>query len=106
MSTHHGGTAVRPGLYLSRATWDITVVPRPGGVLPGSPATLYIRFPALVLFLLAPLLGGLYVIFLPFIGFALLARYGARRAAIELRRVWTISGLVARVSSSHRKPGP
>ncbi len=62
MIRHHGGTAVKRGFYLDRAAWEITVIPSPGGVLPGTEETRYTRVPAVALFVLAPLLGALYVV--------------------------------------------
>jgi hypothetical protein len=78
---HHGGTAVRGGFYWNLSRWTIVTIPKDGGLLPGHPEDRYLKLPVLVLLALAPLMGGLFVIFLPFIGFALVALALGRKAA-------------------------
>ena len=52
-----------------------------GGALAGDDGDRCLRVPALALLLLGPAMGFLFVIFLPFIGFALAFRELAHRAA-------------------------
>lgn len=68
-----GGDVVKGGFYWNQAKWHLENVEGKFGTLPGEEADRYARVPTLVLFLLAPLMGALFVVFLPFIGFALLA---------------------------------
>lgn len=96
MIRHHGGTAVKRGFYLDRAAWEITVIPSPGGVLPGTKETRYTRVPAVALFVLAPLLGALYVVFLPLVGFLIVFRHGLQKAVTGLRHGWTGVGAALR----------
>jgi hypothetical protein len=73
MFRHKGGDVVKGGFYWNQAKWHLENVEGKFGALPGGDDARYARVPTLMLFLLAPLMGALFVIFLPFIGFALLA---------------------------------
>ena len=73
MFKHNGGETVTGGFYWNQATWHLENVEGKVGTLPGGELTHYVRVPTLLLFVLAPLMGALFVVFLPFIGFALLA---------------------------------
>ena len=80
MFKHRGGETVKGGFYWNQAQWHLENVEGKMGVLPGSEETRYTRVPTLLLFVLAPLMGALFVVFLPFIGFALLAGMLVARA--------------------------
>jgi hypothetical protein len=75
MFRYTAGEKVKPGCYFNRTTWDITVVPRGGTVLKGAPEERYMRVPTLAFLVMAPLMGLAYAMFLPFIGFAMLASF-------------------------------
>lgn len=72
MFKHKGGDVVKGGFYWNQAQWHLENVEGKFGALPGDENARYARVPTLLLFLLAPLMGALFVVFLPFIGFALL----------------------------------
>jgi hypothetical protein len=72
MFKHKGGDTVKGGFYWNQANWHLENVEGKAGNLPGDENTRYTKVPTLLLFVLAPLMGGLFVVFLPFIGFALL----------------------------------
>jgi hypothetical protein len=72
MFKHRGGQTVKGGFYWNQAQWRLENVEGKSGLLPGDDETRYARVPTLLLFVLAPLMGALFVVFLPFIGFALL----------------------------------
>ncbi len=74
-----GGTKVRGGFYWDRTRHDLQVVPAEGGVLEGGAERRYVRVPALALLLLGPVAGGLYVVAMPVIGVALLAKNLVRK---------------------------
>lgn len=74
MNTTTGGTKVRGGFYWDKAEWEMTVVPAEGGMLPGGSERRYLRVPVVALLLLGPIMGGLFVGFLPFIGVYLLVK--------------------------------
>ena len=69
-----GGRTVPPGFYWNRAEWQVVTVSKGDGVLPGGGEERYFRIPTFTMLLLAPVMGALLVVFLPFIGFALLGR--------------------------------
>ena len=73
MTTYTGTQEVEPGLYVNTGSFRVTSVER-RGALPGAGTEHYRRVPMLVMLLLAPLLGLAFVIFLPFIGFAVMLR--------------------------------
>jgi hypothetical protein len=82
MASNHGGDAVKGGYYWNLQKWDATFVEGPAGELPGSSNEIYRRIPTLALLFAAPIMGALFVMFLPFIGIALLLQH-ITRAAIE-----------------------
>ncbi len=91
MARHTGGMKVAGGYYWSPKSWEIEVVPPEGGRLKGAPDASYVKVAFPLLFVLVPVLGGLFIVFLPFIGFALFAYAvvkkvtgGAKQAAAEL----------------------
>jgi hypothetical protein len=86
MLTHRGSARVKAGFYWSLESWSLTVLSGEGGVLPGAETHRYLKVPAALLLLLAPVMGGLYVMFLPFIGFVLVARFMLEKAGVLLAR--------------------
>jgi len=81
MKTTSGGSAVKSGYYLSRASWEIVPVRHDGERLPGGAADHYVKLPLAAVFTVMPVLGGLMVVFLPFIGLALVAKQVAKPLA-------------------------
>jgi hypothetical protein len=75
---HTGGTKVNYGFYWSAKAWDMAMVPAEGGFLPGGTDRRYTRIPTFLFLLMAPVMGALYVVFLPVAGFALLAGHALR----------------------------
>jgi hypothetical protein len=71
MARHPGGSQVRAGYYWNPRTWTVVPVRRDGGALPGASRDRWVRMPLLAVLLVLPVMGGLFVVFLPFIGFAL-----------------------------------
>jgi hypothetical protein len=80
MAKREGGMAVKHGFYWNLAKWEMQIVPKQGGVLPGGPADKYLKVPVAALLVVAPVMGGLYAFFLPFIGFAMVAGFAGRKA--------------------------
>jgi hypothetical protein len=72
MFKHKGGDVVKGGFYWNQAQWHLENVEGKSGTLPGDDQTRYAKVPTLLMFVVAPLMGALFVVFLPFIGFALL----------------------------------
>lgn len=75
-----GGHKAAAGIYWNKGSWNLVTLSGEGGVLPGNEKNEYMRIPTLAMVVLAPLLGASYVVFLPFIGFAMVADYMAKRA--------------------------
>jgi hypothetical protein len=80
MTRHQGGDRVKAGFYLNVAKWNVKALSGAGGVLPGDAADRFLRVPAALLFVFAPLMGAAYAIFLPFIGIAMVAQYLTKKA--------------------------
>lgn len=70
MTTYTGTQEVEPGLYFNAKKFSLKSIDD-RGPLPGTTDDEYRRVPMLVVLAFAPLLGLAYVIFLPFIGFAM-----------------------------------
>ncbi|HEX7596818.1 MAG TPA: hypothetical protein VF518_01315 [Polyangia bacterium] len=85
MST--SGTTVKGGFYFNPRGLEILSVNGKTGLLTGKPGANYFRIPALAVLLLAPVLGGLFVMFLPVIGFVLVGQHFARLTAMSVRRM-------------------
>jgi hypothetical protein len=79
MRTYKGGETVKAGFYWNQVKWAAEVVPAPVGALPGAEGTVYRRIAWPVLLVLAPLMGGAFAMFLPFIGVAMLVRVAAAK---------------------------
>ncbi len=78
MTTIEAGTRVRKGYYFGGASWTVQAVAQDGTVLPGDAGERYLRVPLPVVVAIAPLLGALFVVFLPCLGFVLAAQAAAR----------------------------
>ena len=90
MATFNGNSNVNPGYYLSLKTFGVEVVSEAGGKLPGSSDVKYVAVPFPALFLVVPVIGLAFLMFLPAIGFFLFAK------AVALR----VTGHVAEGASS------
>jgi hypothetical protein len=86
MTRHHGNDVVKGGFYWSPSRWEIATIPKGGGVLPGEKGVRYIRLPLVLLMLVGPFMGALYVAFLPFIGFALVLGFGGMKLLAVARK--------------------
>jgi hypothetical protein len=73
MLKHKGGDSVKAGFYWNKGRWAAEIVPAEGGALPGEPETSYYRIAWPVLLVVAPVMGGAFAMFLPFIGLYMLA---------------------------------
>ncbi len=80
MAIRIGGTAAKNGFYWNLGKWEMTMVPRQGGILPGGASERYLKVPVVALLVLAPLMGAAYAMFLPFIGFAMLFTFLGKKA--------------------------
>jgi len=74
MKTINGGSAVQGGYYISKSAWEIFPIARDGEKLPGPASEHYVKVNTATALLVMPVLGGLMVVFLPFIGLFLTAK--------------------------------
>ncbi len=81
MKTCNGGTKVRRGYYWNLRAWEVVTVGAESA-LPGGADERFVHVPLPVLFVVAPVMGGLFAVFLPFIGFAM-TFYGAGKKVAE-----------------------
>jgi hypothetical protein len=102
MTKRIGGTAAKSGFYWNLGKWEMTMVPKQGGLLPGDAGDKYLKVPVLALLFVAPIMGAVYAMFLPFIGFALLFSYLGKKAYAATRV--GVSGVAATMGSEWR-PG-
>jgi hypothetical protein len=96
MTTIDAGTRVRKGYYFSAKSWTLHPMPRDGEALPGEVGERYVHVPLLVAFVLAPIMGAAFLMFLPFVGFYLAisaalrpVTRGFRRSAAEVAATMT-----------------
>jgi hypothetical protein len=80
------GATVEGGFYFNRDRLSLVAVSGKEGTLPGNEGHRFIRIPALAVLFLAPLLGGLFVVFMPFIGFVLVLQHLGRLSLVAVRR--------------------
>ena len=66
---------VEAGFYWNRGKWAAEVIPAEGGMLPGTRDIVYTRIPWPLLLVVAPVMGGAFAMFLPFLGLGMLARH-------------------------------
>src|SRR5512133_2169510 len=102
MTKRIGGTAAKSGFYWNLGKWEMTMVPKQGGLLPGDTGDKYLKVPVLGLLVLAPIMGAVYAMFLPFIGFALVFSYLGKKAFAATRV--GVSGVAATMGPDWR-PG-
>jgi hypothetical protein len=79
----------------------VVTVAKADGPLPGSAQEQFVRIPTFAMLALAPIMGALLVMFLPFIGFVLVGREVVQRAAghakaLTRRRGFVVHGRAAR----------
>lgn len=80
MRTYTGTQDVEPGIYVNFKRLRAESIEEPGR-LPGTDVDHYVRVPMVAMLALAPLFGLAYVIFLPFIGFAMVAWLAGSKVA-------------------------
>ncbi|OFW04799.1 MAG: hypothetical protein A3H96_10315 [Acidobacteria bacterium RIFCSPLOWO2_02_FULL_67_36] len=101
----HGGDEVRFGFYWNVREWEAQIVPREGGELKGRADVTYVRLPLLALLVLAPIMGGVYAIFLPFIGIAMVLMYLAGRLRSFFKTTPPAVDATASAAEAHGKSG-
>lgn len=101
MKRYSGDQLVKKGIYLSLKRRDLVTL-EAESVLPGGSEEQYVRIPPVAMIVLGPIMGLMYVIFLPFISFAMVLGLMARKALQGLRLV---EGSLVREATLHWIPG-
>jgi hypothetical protein len=86
MTKLDGGTRVKKGYYFEMRSWELQPVACDGEALPGTAERLYFHVPLLLVFVIAPLMGAAFVMFLPCVGFYLVLEAALRPVARLFRR--------------------
>jgi hypothetical protein len=73
------GTKVESGYYWNSKSWGFAHVGVDGAAIGGDASARWVKVPTPVVLAAAPVLGGIFVVALPFLGFAALARAASRR---------------------------
>jgi len=112
MAKYAGGMLVSDGYYWNPRNWEVEVVPPEGGRLQGKAGAKYVKLPFPLLFVVVPLLGALFLIFLPLIGFALFGYAivkkvtgGVKQSAAELASTVAPGGFATGEAHFTGKPG-
>jgi hypothetical protein len=103
MAKYTNGMQVGGGYYWNASNWEVEVVPNEGGRLKGGSDARYVKVPFLALFVIVPLLGATFLMFMPLIGFGLFAHAVARKLAGAFTRGAT--ELASTVQPGHFAPG-
>jgi hypothetical protein len=75
-TTYKSGSAVPSGYYLNVSQWSVVPVAADGGALPEGKGE-WRSIPTVAALALVPILGATFLMFLPFIGFAMLFQAAA-----------------------------
>ncbi|HSN13852.1 MAG TPA: hypothetical protein VLT61_04420 [Anaeromyxobacteraceae bacterium] len=84
MTKFESNAAVKAGYYFNPITMSIVPVSRDGERLPNEKGT-WIAIPTVAALVLTPLLGAMFLMFLPMIGFVLSAEAAGKRVAGAFR---------------------
>jgi hypothetical protein len=71
MKRYNGGTKVGGGYYFNLKSWEVANIEGKEGTLPGEAKDTFLHAPLPVLFVVAPVLGIGFAMFLPLIGFVM-----------------------------------
>ncbi|HET7214294.1 MAG TPA: hypothetical protein VFL79_11935 [Terriglobia bacterium] len=101
--THKGGNETKGGFYWKKGDWEIVTVEGKKGVLPGTEQTEYLRVPTLLFIPVILAMSVVYVVFLPFIGFAMLGKAMTTKTRQEWRHFRRTAGEEMAAESSGKK---
>ena len=85
MATYAGGSSVKRGYYIDRGAFEFATVEHDGDALPGGSERRWLYLPVIAVIAVAPALGSLFFLTLPFVGFGVVA-YGLARKLIPAAR--------------------
>lgn len=87
MVKHKGGETVKGGFYWSPRRSRLEVVQSASGILAGDADAAYVRVPVLLVIPLALAMSVVFVLFLPVVGFAVLAESAYAHARVAVPRL-------------------
>jgi hypothetical protein len=100
MKRYYAGEVVKRGIYLNLKQKDLVTIEN--GLLPGENDDPYVNIPPLAMIAVGPLMGLIYVMFLPFISFAMVLGLLANKAWLGVR--WIGESLLG-VATANWRPG-
>ena len=101
--THKGGNETKGGFYWKKGDWEIVTVEGKMGMLPGIEQVEYLRIPTLLFIPVVLTMSVVYVVFLPFIGFAMLGKAVTTKTREEWRNYRHATGNQMAAQSSGKK---
>lgn len=111
MTKLNAGTPVKRGYYFSLKSWSVNPIEKDGTTLHGEAGEQFIPVPLPVAVMLAPALGAIFLMFMPFIGFFLVGKtlvrpltHGFKKSTTEIAASMS-PGLAAGAAHLTGKPG-
>ena len=89
MTKLNAGTPVKRGYYFSMKNWSVNPIEKDGTVLHGEAGEQFIPVPLPVAVMLAPVLGAVFLMFMPFIGFYLVGHRALQPVARMFKKSTT-----------------
>jgi hypothetical protein len=86
MKRYYDGEVVKRGIYLSLKRKDLVTIEKESELLLGGGNDSYVKIQPLAMIVVGPLIGLIYVIFLPFISFAMIVWLIANKTWLGVRR--------------------
>lgn len=102
MKRYEGGNEVKGGFYFNTRQKDLVTVEKDFGMLPGDETDTYVKVPLLFMLTAGPVIGLIYVIFLPFVAFAMILSVAGKRAWTGVR--W-FGNWMLQAATANWKPG-
>jgi hypothetical protein len=102
MKRYFGNQLVKRGIYLSLKRRDFVTIENESDPLPGASDERYVKIQPIAMIVLGPIMGLMYVIFLPFISFAMVLGLVASKALLGLR---LLGESLLREATLHWMPG-
>lgn len=87
MKRYYGGEVVKRGIYLNLNRKDLITIENDGEFLAGESNDSYVNVPPLAMIVVGPLMGLIYVVFLPFIGFAMVLGLVSGKVWLGVRQI-------------------
>lgn len=103
---YHGQDQVGSGTYLDTSSGELLSLSPDGGVLPGAVESRFLKAPMPLMLLLAPVMGLVFILFLPFAGILVLSSF-----AVSLVKYRTVEGIATarataiQMAAPRRQPG-